>query len=227
MNNEAIKKIDRLISVYESDDIDLMKEILGLSPDLDFDNPDNIYQLCDAVDEYICSSEDGIEYFFQRIRDAKDTTELSNLCTILSYTNQFDKIKEYLDAENEGQLKDKVYIKSSLMEALARSPKHQTFIRELLSNRKNFLKYVDIPDLCAINVLSLIHDADYIDSFIRRNAQEQADSKNKLIMSTEKTYFNITSGQYSRIIAQSKDPDYIKKCFFDEELGELLGFKKR
>ena len=227
MKSEAINKIDRLISVYESEDIDLMKEILGLSPDLDFDNPDNIYQLCDAADEYICSSEDGKEYFFQRIRDAKDTTELSSLVTILSYTNQFDKIKEYLDAENEGQLKDKNYMKTYLIEALARSPKHQNFIRELLSNRKKFLKYVDIPDSCAINVLSLLHDADYIDSFIRRNAQEQVDSKNKIIMSTEKTYFNITSGQYSRIIAQSKDPDYIKKCFFDDELGELLGFKMR
>lgn len=224
MNNESIKEVEDFIQAYLAENDIMMKKLLGLSPDINLDDEENERLICDAIDNLVCGTEERREYFYRRIEGEKDTNTIYSLAEILSYTNQFDKIKEFLDREHDGKLRGVDFNKSLLLEGLARSPEYHPFIEELLCDRNKALKYFNYPDFYVTSILSKIDDLPVVDSFIKENAQRKNDSNGDIAGNRGRKQYELNAKHYIQIIQSTKNSDYIKKCFYNKELCDSLGF---
>ena len=219
MNKGNFSKIDEIINNCTTGDLNVVRRILELGEDFDFDGEDSTTIINAAISRVLEETDEGFEYFCSKAEEAETGNRKSKLFQLLAATTRYDKIKEYIDnAEKYGLNKDSQTL-SVLIIGLARSQKYRPFIEDLIKNKSKYKELIKAEnDSFILPVLGNIDDVDFIDSFIRNNQK----SKNE--GAAEEAYYDLKPEDYLSIIAYTRNKEYIKKCYYDKELQELLQF---
>ena len=219
MDKSNFSKIDEIINNCSTRDTTVIRRILGLGEDFDFDGEDSTTIINAAISRVLEETDEGFEYFCRRAEEAETGNRKSKLFQLLAATTRYDKIKEYIDnAEKYGLNKDSQTL-SVLIIGLARSQKYRPFIEDLIKNKSKYKELIKAEnDSFIVPVLANIDDVDFIDLFIRNN------QKNKNEGAAEEHYDLKPEDYLSIIISYTRNREYIKKCYYDKELQELLQF---
>ena len=222
MKNKAFERIDKIVNAYLIKDYDKVLSIIGIEDDFDFASNENVESLdsvCNAVTQSLCGSEEETKYFLQRIEEIEENDLKCELLELLSYTNQFDKMKEYLD-DAQHNLKGKDCTKSALLSGLARSPKYRTFVKELIKSKKDILNTIQYPEFYIARICAGLKDTEFCDNIIRESLEKRlASNKNN------EPYYDFGTNQIVEIIRSTRNPEYIKRCYYDKELCTKSGFR--
>ena len=222
MLNEQIERIENLISVCMTSD-DKIAEFLGIPVDELLDEG-ALVMLTKAINDIVDKTEEGFEYFWHRLSKMEPGPLKMTLVQILAFTSRFDKMKECLDNAEEYGIKGDTTSIDAIMIRLAQSSNYKSFVKELISDKSKLEKYYEnFSEIYVVPLLIAIGDTTYIDSFIRKNAKEQAKYEDADSESIDKTsFYGIQSSDYVKIIGKTKNLEYIKKCYLDQELCDLL-----
>lgn len=218
MDKSNFSKIDEIINNCSTRDTTVIRRILGLGEDFDFDGEDSTTIINAAISRVLEETDEGFEYFCRRAEEAETGNRKSKLFQLLAATTRYDKIKEYIDnAEKYGLNKDSQTL-SVLIIGLARSQKYRPFIEDLIKNKSKYKELIKAEnDSFIVPVLANIDDVDFIDLFIRNNQKNRNEG-------AAEEHYDLKPEDYLSIISYTRNREYIKKCYYDKELQELLRF---
>ena len=135
MSDEQIKRIENLISVCMSSE-DKIAEFLGISMDEPL-GEDGLVMLTKAINDIVDKTEEGFEYFWNRLSKMEPGPLKRTLVQILAFTSRLDKMKECIDNAEEYGIKGDNNSINAIMMKLAQSSNYKSFVKELISNIKN------------------------------------------------------------------------------------------